>query len=300
MSRVRLSASALIMVVAASVCHAQTTLTVNFSGIMVFIPPGNPGDRMGIALVDATSDPMQQHKGYVAWDPAKTTVPSTTGWNCSSIANSWKACDLGPAGESVALNFTTAASLSTGPNFNCIVPIQQAAGDFNMIGTNLLSTVQVARGAFDSTYNDTSFWRYQNICVRPSEKVTLTANADLTKSIQIVSSTPGKSDLAIGRAAHNSGAIELWILNIIPNELSNVANGSQHYSQTSDPHYLLYQKIIPAGGPTLQTPSTDASCTGAACAPMKDQDKNKNGSNCPPVRIKPKSYQLPPVPTTKQ
>lgn len=102
MPRFRLVIGCLSLVLAASVCRAQT-LAMNFSGIMVFIPPGAAGDPMGIAMVDGTSDSMQ-HKGFLVWNPNKTTISSTTGWNCSSIAQSWKACDLGPAGEDLALN----------------------------------------------------------------------------------------------------------------------------------------------------------------------------------------------------
>jgi len=288
--------------------RAQTvSLQVNLTGIIGIVPPEDGPNPVKALIVNATNAGSNQHVPYLQWDTNKTLISNwnTAGWGCAPInGTSWISCPFGSPGETFTLSFTSTTPTHEGTNFSCVVPIQDTIGnDFNPNKGNVLSTLLIARGVYGgANVNNSQFWNYGLICLKPAETVTVSADVDLSKGILLSSTAPGKTTpLQISRANSGVPVIVLTVLNIRPAESNNLPNGSGHTGGHPDPDFLLFQAIVPSGTGNLPTPDTTGNCNNPACIPTlepslreatADQLRdiirilNANGSNCPPVRFK--------------
>jgi len=297
----------------AALGSTNVPVRVQFTGIMAFPPAGtNP---LVVSIVDASDS---GHGAYILWDPAVTNGPSSpANWTCGTVAGTtWKSCAFGNPHENLQLFLTTSNSLTAGPQFNCVVPIEDALGaTFTPVWANVASFVTMPAGTYNATFQDTRTWQFSQICMRPAELVThstVASTVDAAHPIKIVSTAAGKAQLSF-TAVNDPVGVELWIVNIPPDERTRVAQKGLHDTLLTNDHYLLYQRIVPPppAAPAVVTPSVTNTCGSPVCeasleatsavksagrkttsekgkksSKMKEQVFNEYGSNCPPVRLK--------------
>ena len=282
----------------ASATARGQTLEVNFTGLTAFLPPDVPTNPLLVGVVKVSSG-GSFHRAYLQWDTSVTTISNTNGWTCHDNTNGWKYCEMGspPTPENFEFHFASTDTTTTGAHFSCIVPIEDVLKKpFTPNGTGFVSYVTLPHGMVDSTYNDPSYWEYNNnaICLPPSEVATLTSNADLAQAVEFWSTNPSRSHLQLKRAPGNPDRIVVWINNIRPAELENLPSHTPHSHQTTDPDFQLYQVIVPNfGGNHLDIPQAIGSCGNPICSYRGYTDmRHPDGSNCPPVRFKKGTYRV--------